>query len=310
MTYALDANVRALAETFGRAQGETDDRVRAADEKAERALAAAGQGSGGGEVPSPAISDVTGLTDALAGKSDVGHRHHASEIDGLPSGGGGLVDWDSVLGKPEAFPPAPHRHDASEIDNLPTSGVSTAWADITGAPDTFPPSAHTHTWAQVTGKPTTFAPSAHAHPWSEITDTPASYPPSAHTHSYNDLFDKPSLDYVPTSGGTVANLVVTDRTTVKRITETQAVLGIELSPMNGTVQTKTLTAAVTLLEGAWADGEAVVVTYTGADTHAITHPAGWRRAEGFPTTLKPVQEVIYRKVGGVVRYSAGAGWAT
>lgn len=43
MTYALDANVRALAETFGRAQGETDDRVADANAKADAALLAAQQ---------------------------------------------------------------------------------------------------------------------------------------------------------------------------------------------------------------------------------------------------------------------------
>lgn len=62
------------------------------------------------------IGDVQDLTDALAAKSEIGHRHDASEIDNLPSGGG-----------------------------------STAWADLTGVPASFPPSAHTHATSEVTG---------------------------------------------------------------------------------------------------------------------------------------------------------------
>ena len=86
--------------------------------------------------------------------------------------------------------------------------------------------------------------------------------------------------------------------------------GSELTPDNGTIQTATLTAALTLTEGPWVDGQTVVVTYTGADTHVITHPVAWLASDGFPSTLKPVQEVVYTKVGGVVRYGAGRGWAS
>lgn len=89
----------------------------------------------------------------------------ADEIAGLT----GPVAWADVTDKPGAFPPAPHRHDASEIDNLPTGGVSTAWADLTGVPDTFTPSPHTHAWSEVTDKPATFTPEAHAHAISDVT---------------------------------------------------------------------------------------------------------------------------------------------
>ena len=58
--------------------------------------------------------------------------------------------WTSLPGKPDTFPPAPHRHDASEIDNLPSGGVS-SWDDITGKPTSFPPGAHAHAIADVTG---------------------------------------------------------------------------------------------------------------------------------------------------------------
>ena len=107
------------------------------------------------------------------------------------------------------------------------------------------------------------------------------------------------------AGGTM-----TGPLTLAEVQETQSSLGTALTPDNGTVQIKTLTAALTLTEGAWNDGQAVVVTYSGANTHAITHPAAWKASDGFPATLKAVQEIVYRKVGGVIRYSPGAGWAS
>lgn len=98
--------------------------------------------------------------------------------------------------------------------------------------------------------------------------------------------------------------------TLAEVRETQSSLGTTLTPDNGTVQIKTLTGALTLTEGPWDDGQAVVVTYTGGNTYAITHPVAWKASDGFPATLKAVQEVVYRKVGGVIRYSPGAGWAS
>lgn len=85
------------------------------------------------------------------------------------AGASGPVTWANLSGKPTSFPPAPHRHDASEIDNLPTGGVSTAWADLTGVPSSFPPAAHTHAWTEVTGKPTTFTPAPHTHDIADVT---------------------------------------------------------------------------------------------------------------------------------------------
>ena len=130
------------------------------------------------------------------------------------------------------------------------------------------------------------------------------------------ILNKPSLAFLPLAGGTLTgdltapNITVTGRTTVKGVRETQAVLDTILTPDNGTTQTRTLTANLTITEGAWADGEAVVVTYTGLNTYTLTHPVSWKKSESFPATLQPVQEIIYRRVNGVVRYSPGAGWLT
>ena len=110
---------------------------------------------------------------------------------------------------------------------------------------------------------------------------------------------------------TVADLLTsTTQIAVKRVTETVATLATSLTPANGTVQTKTLSGNLTITEGAWANGEAVVVTFTNANSYTITHPAAWKKSGGFPTALQPVQEIVYRKIGGVVRYSPGAGWAS
>lgn len=83
-----------------------------------------------------------------------------------------------------------------------------------------------------------------------------------------------------------------------------------IDPGNGTVQTRALTAPQTLSGGTWDEGQTVVVVYTGANTHALTHPAAWVAEQGFPSTLAPVQEIIYSKVGGKIRYGAGRGWAS
>ena len=111
--------------------------------------------------------------------------------------GGGAIGWTQVTGKPTTFAPAPHRHDASEIDNLPTGGTGgpTAWADVTGKPASFPPSAHVHAIADTTGLQAALdarAPAAHGHAWADITGAPASYPAAPHVHAWGEVTDKPA----------------------------------------------------------------------------------------------------------------------
>jgi len=54
----------------------------------------------------------------------------------------------------------------------PTLPPKVTWDTLPGKPTAFPPSAHTHAWGDITGKPTTFPPSAHTHLWADITDRP------------------------------------------------------------------------------------------------------------------------------------------
>jgi baseplate upper protein BppU/tail-like repeat protein/tail fiber-like repeat protein len=69
-------------------------------------------------------------------------------------GGGGVVSWADIIGKPTSFPPSSHRHNWTDLDNVPTA---------------FFPISHTHIWTDITDKPTTFAPSTHLHTISDIT---------------------------------------------------------------------------------------------------------------------------------------------
>ena len=63
--------------------------------------------------------------------------------------------WDSVTGKPTAFPPAAHTHTASQITDFASAVVAVSppvdWSSLTGKPTTFAPSAHTHLKSEITG---------------------------------------------------------------------------------------------------------------------------------------------------------------
>lgn len=62
------------------------------------------------------MGHIGGLADALAAKADVGHVH----------------DWDSVAGKPVAFPATAHTHPKSEVDGLDTALAAKADLDGSG----------------------------------------------------------------------------------------------------------------------------------------------------------------------------------
>jgi hypothetical protein len=58
------------------------------------------------------------------------------QVLGAGEGGGGIVDWNSILGKPAAFTPEIHTHD---------------FVDIQAKPAAYPPEAHNHAILDVTG---------------------------------------------------------------------------------------------------------------------------------------------------------------
>jgi hypothetical protein len=63
--------------------------------------------------------------------------------------------WQSVTGKPSAFPPEAHTHTASQITDFASAVVAVSppvdWSSLTGKPTTFAPSAHTHLKSEITG---------------------------------------------------------------------------------------------------------------------------------------------------------------
>lgn len=79
-------------------------------------------------------NDYNALINIPASFPPDAHRHDASEIDNLPTGGGGPVDYAELLNVPTEFQPVAHRHDASEIDNLPAGGGACDWSEITNKP--------------------------------------------------------------------------------------------------------------------------------------------------------------------------------
>lgn len=66
-----------------------------------------------------AISDVTGLTTALAGKSDVGHGHSIAEVSGLQT----ALDGKQAAG---SYAAATHTHTKADITDLNDADYATA----------------------------------------------------------------------------------------------------------------------------------------------------------------------------------------
>jgi len=106
------------------------------------------------------IAEVSGLQDALDGKTPWGHTHPKSEVIGLiddlnnrptwsfiytqnqlnTSGAGGLVHWDNVSNKPGSYNPSYHRTNYSDIDGVPSfltgetdpKGYDSHWFSLAG----------------------------------------------------------------------------------------------------------------------------------------------------------------------------------
>ena len=99
----------AIAKEIGDLDGQTDG----------------GSNTGGDYDDTQIKADLAAETSArIAGDADL-----QTQIDNLPSGGGGASTWDELTGKPEKFPPEAH-----------TQG----WDTITGKPEEFLPAAHGH----------------------------------------------------------------------------------------------------------------------------------------------------------------------
>jgi hypothetical protein len=142
-------------------------------------------------------------------------------------GGGGVVSWADIIGKPATFPASEHRHSWTDLDDVPTAFPpiphSHNFADLTGTPTEFPPQAHQHpisdisglqlaldskadsgevggsvTWEGIEGKPATYPADPHTHDFTTgITGKPPTYPPSTHSHTWTEVTDKPTA-FTPT----------------------------------------------------------------------------------------------------------------
>lgn len=77
-------------------------------------------------IVSLAVADITGLTTALAGKSDTGHTHAYGDLSGLPTLFSGA--YDDLSGKPTLFSGA-----YADLSGKPTL-FSGAYADLSGKP--------------------------------------------------------------------------------------------------------------------------------------------------------------------------------
>lgn len=89
-------------------------------------------GQGGGESNPGGDYDDTQIKADLAAETQSrisGDANLQTQINNLPSGGGGASSWDELTGKPEKFPPEAH-----------TQG----WDTITGTPEKFTPADHGH----------------------------------------------------------------------------------------------------------------------------------------------------------------------
>jgi hypothetical protein len=113
------------------------------------------------------IADITGLTAALAGKSDTGHTHSYGSLTGLPTLFSGA--YGDLTGIPGTFTPSTHSHAIADITGLP--------AALAGKSDT----GHTHSYGSLTGLPTLFSGA-----YGDLTGIPGTFAPSAHSHAIAD----------------------------------------------------------------------------------------------------------------------------
>ena len=252
-----------------------------------------------------AISDTTGLQDALDAKAPIDHTHTLASLGAAAAshqhGDADLTDlsWSKLTGVPSTFTPSSHDHTFDSLTAKPTtlagygivdaalashthdySGVFAPishghpWADITSKPAAFPPEAHAHTWESVTGKPSSFTPAAHSHgdadltglAWSKLTGVPATFTPSSHTHTTSEVTEGTNLYFAESR---VRSTVLT---------------GLNTSLTGAVAASDTILAAIGKLEnrvaGFSASGVSSITRTTwtisaSAPTGTLTVPASW-----------------------------------
>ena len=124
---------------------------------------------------------IEALIDELDNKSNVGHSHQITDVEGLMqaledasySGGGGdgeggPVSWTFIRNKPSTFPPSAHTHPLGDVSGLQAALDAKVGNTDPRLSDARDPKAHTHSWASLTGKPGTFPPEGHGHSISDI----------------------------------------------------------------------------------------------------------------------------------------------
>lgn len=124
---------------------------------------------------------IEALIDELDNKSDVGHSHQITDVEGLmqaledasysgggDGGDGGPVSWTQVRNKPTTFPPSSHTHPLGDVSGLQAALDAKVGNTDPRLSDARDPKAHTHSWASLTGKPSTFPPDGHGHSISDV----------------------------------------------------------------------------------------------------------------------------------------------
>jgi hypothetical protein len=135
------------------------------------------------------IADITGLTAALAAKSDTGHTHSYGSLTGLPTLFSGA--YGDLTGIPGTFTPSTHSHAIADTTGLTAAlagksdtGHSHAIADTTGLTAALAgksDTGHTHSYGSLTGLPTLFSGA-----YGDLTGIPGTFAPSAHSHAIAD----------------------------------------------------------------------------------------------------------------------------
>jgi hypothetical protein len=169
---------------------------------------------------------------------------------------------------------------------LASATFSGDYSDLTGAPTipTVPTviSSFTNDAGYLTAIPAEYVTQAEGDARYALTS-------STFSGDYNDLTNQPAIPTVPTvvssftndsgyiTDYTVTEADVTDHQAALQISDTQlsntvfTMTGNVIDPANGSMQTKTLSGAVTLTENL-GDGDIVLLTLVNNNTHAVTFP--------------------------------------
>lgn len=128
----------------------------------------------------------------------------------------GTARWDTILEKPDKFPPADHKHPASDIEGL-VGDISKAEAEEMDEEILRLAKEHadalTVDWDSLSGKPLSFIPAAHTHAISGVDGLDVALGNKSnvgHTHPASDISDLPapgtSKEYVDTELAKKANI--------------------------------------------------------------------------------------------------------